>query len=203
MFLDLSYSDINIYDFKSDENWTDFYGYAIEAKPHNAPKPLGKNIDLRMFVVSDHAGDKMNCCSSNGYMIFMNKSMIDWHIKKHATVESAVIESEFVAIKQGVKALRRIRYKLRMMGIEISGPTYIYGDNISVVHNTSKHEPVLKKKSNSICYHFVREAVSMKECLTTHVPTLKNWADLLTKVISGKKRQYLFSGVLYDIYYYE
>ena len=73
---------------------------------------------------------------------------------------------------------------------------------MSVIHNTSKPESVLKNKSNSICYHFVREDVAMKECLTTHVPTARNWADILTKVLFGKKRQELVQGVLFDIYDY-
>ena len=72
-----------------------------------------------------------------------------------------------------------------------------------VVNNTSKPESTLKKKSNSICYHFVEEAVAMKECLTTWIPTLKNWADLLTKVLSGRKRRELVKGIFYDIYDYE
>ncbi len=88
------------------------------------------------------------------------------------------------------------------MGIDIDSPTYIYGDNMSVINNTSKPESCLKKKSNSICCHFVREAVAARECLTTHIPTLKNFADLLTKVLSGRKRRELVSGVLYDIYVY-
>ena len=75
-----------------------------------------------------------------------------------------------------------------MMGVRIDGPTYVYGDNMSVIHNTSKPESVLKKKSNSICYYFVREAFAMRECLTTHVPTARNWADLLTKFLFGNKR---------------
>ena len=73
---------------------------------------------------------------------------------------------------------------------------------MSVIHNTSKPESVLKKKSNSICYRFVSEAVAMRECLTTHVPTAINWADLLTKVLYGNKRQELVQGVLFDIYDY-
>ena len=75
-----------------------------------------------------------------------------------------------------------------MMGVNIDGPTYVYGDNMSIIHNTPKPESVLKKKSNSIFYHFVREAFTMKECLTTHVPTARNWYDLPTKVLFGKKR---------------
>ena len=67
-------------------------------------------------------------------------------------------------MKQGVEALRGLRYKLRMMGVPIDGPTFVYGDNMSVVHSTSRPESPLKKKSNSICYHFVREAVAMGGC---------------------------------------
>ena len=129
--------------------------------------------------------------------------MISWLPKRQATVESAVFGSEFIALKQGVEALQGIRCKLQMMGIPVDGPTYIYGDNMSIINNTSNAESVLKKKSNSICYHFVREAVAMKECLTTWIPSLKNWADLITKVLSGNTRRELVKGVLYDIYDYE
>ena len=155
-----------------------------------------------MFVDSYHAGDKSDRRSRTGYMIFMNMAMINWHTKKQATVDGAVFGAECVAMKQGVEALRGIRLKQRMMGVKIDGPTYVYDDNMSFIHNTSKPESVLKKKSNSVCYHFVREAVAMREFLTTHVPTARNWADLLTNVLCGKKRQELVQGVLFEIYDY-
>ena len=154
-----------------------------------------------MFVDSNHAGENVDRCLRTGFVIFMNMAVINWHTKKHATVEGAVFHAEFVAMKQGVEALRGISYKLRMMGVPIDGPTLIYGDNMSVVHNTSKPESTLKKKSNSICYHFVREAVAMKECLIIHVCTENNWADLLTKVLFRKKKRRLVAGtILFDIY---
>ncbi len=89
-----------------------------------------------------------------------------------------------------------------MMGVTINGPTYVYGDNMSVIKNTSKPHSTLRKKSNIICYHFVREAVSMKKCLTTHIPTLQKLSDLLTKVLSGRKKSELVQGVMWDIYNY-
>ena len=135
-------------------------------------------------------------------MVFINMAMINWHTKKQDTVEGAVFGAEFVAMTQGVEALRGIRFNLRMMGVKIDGPTYVYGDNMYVLQNTSKPESVLKKKSNSIYYHFLIEAVAMRECLTTPVPTARNWADLLTKVLFGKKIRELFQGVLFDIYNY-
>jgi hypothetical protein len=51
------------------------------------------------------------------------------------------------------------------MGVPIDGPTYMFCDIMSVVHNTSAPESILKKKSNSIAYHAVREVVAMGELL--------------------------------------
>jgi hypothetical protein len=103
-------------------------------------------------------------------------------------------------MKQGTEALRGLRYKLRMMGVPLSGPSFVYGDNMSVIHNTQRPESTLKKKSNSVCYHAVREAVAMGECLTGHIPTENNPADLATKLIpGGMKRDHLVGLVLYDI----
>jgi hypothetical protein len=41
----------------------------------------------------------------------------------------------------------------------LSGPTYVYRDNMPVVQKTYRPEYVLKKKSNSIFYHAVRDGV--------------------------------------------
>ena len=73
-----------------------------------------------------------------------------------------------------MEILRWIRYKLRMMGVLISVPQYIYGDNMSVIHNTQIPESTLKKNSNYICYHAIRESVVMGESFTGRVGTNKN-----------------------------
>ncbi len=49
----------------------------------------------------------------------------------------------------------------RMMGIPLSGPSYVYGVNKSVITNLTTPESTLKIKSNSICYHAIRESVAM------------------------------------------
>ena len=130
----------------------------------------------------------------------MNTALIDWLSKKQSTIEGSVFGAEFVAMKTGVEALKGIRYKLRMMGVPLTGPTYVYGDNMSVIYNTSRPESVLKKKSNSVCYHAVRESVTMKEVLTSHIPTHQNYANLLTKVLYGQKQRNCVEGIMYDIY---
>ena len=73
------------------------------------------------------------------------------------------------------------------MDIPIFGLSYIYGDNMSVVHNLLRPESLLRKKNNSVCYHAVCESVAMSESLVGHIPCKENVADLLTKVIMGKR----------------
>ena len=50
-----------------------------------------------------------------------------------------------------------------------------------VVHNISRPETVLRKKSNSVCYHAVHEAAAMGESLVGHIPSKENITDLMTK----------------------
>ena len=196
---DPSYPDID-YDSFPACDWKEFYGDVEEAIPDKVPQPLGREVDLRMYVDSDHAGDKSTRRSRTGMLIYCNSALIEWVSKKQPTVESSVFGAEFVAMKFGIEKLRALRYKLRMMGVPISGASYVYGDNLSVVTNAQKPESQLRKKNNAICYHAVRESVAMGECLVTHVRTQDNLADVLTKVLFGGKRRDLVGRILYDIF---
>ena len=106
-------------------------------------------------------------------------------------------------MKHGIiENLCGIRYKLRMMGVPIDGATRIFGDNMSVAINSSKPELTLKKKSNSVCYHAVREAVVMGEALVAHIGTAYNLADLFTNVLYGQTRRFLVGRLLYNVFPY-
>ena len=199
LVFDPTYPTINMNDFPT-YDWTEFYGDVKEAIPADMPEPLGKDVDLRMFVDSDHAGDKTTRRSRSGILIYLNMALIDWLSKRQPTIETSVFGAEFVAMKQGTERLRGIRYKLRMMGVPLDGPSYIYGDNKSAITNSTTPESTLNKKNNAICYHAIRESVAMGESLLTHIKTSDNLADLLTKVTFGAKRRKLVGGILYDIF---
>ena len=72
---------------------------------------------------------------------------------------------------QGIYALKG--FELRMMDILVSSPSYIFGDNVSVGCNIFKSESVLRKKSNSVCYHSVHESVAMGEAPVGNIPSKK------------------------------
>ena len=199
MCFDPTYPEIDMGAFKECD-WKTFYGDVKEAVPPNAPKARGKEVDLCSYIDSDHAGEELTRRSRTGFFIFLNTAPFTWFSKRQPTVETSVFGAEFVAMKNGMETLRGLRYKLRMMGVPLSGPSFIYGDNMSVIHNRQRPESMLRKKSNSICYHAVRESAAMGESLTAHVSTHHNPADICTKVLpGGQKRDFITSLVLYNL----
>jgi hypothetical protein len=75
----------------------------------------------------------------------------------------STLGSKFVAMKQATEYIRGLRYKLRMMGITVDEPAYVFGDNQLVLANTTTPGSMLKKISNAIAYHFLREGCARDE----------------------------------------
>ena len=110
-----------------------------------------------VYVNSDHAGDTVTRRSRTGFVIFLNGAPIYCNSKKQTSCEFFSFGSEFCAMKQATEYVKGFRYKLRIMGITAENPTFIFGDNQSVLANTTLTKSMLKKKTQSIAYHFVRE----------------------------------------------
>ena len=185
------------------EDWSySAYGYESlkEELPVNMPVPHGKPFTIRVFVDADHAGDLVTRRSRTGFIVFLNNAPIYWSSKKQSSVETSTFGSEFVAMKQATEYVRGLRYKLRMMGILVDEPAFVFGDNQSVLCNTTMPGSTLKKKNNAIAYHHVREGVARDEWRTAYVNTDENVADLLTKPLSGPKRWKFVRMVLHHIY---
>jgi hypothetical protein len=172
-----------------------------EELPPNMPEPRGMGFTMRAKVDADHAADTVTRRSRTGFIIYLNCAPIYWSSKKQTSVESSSFGSEFVAMKQCCEYLRGLRYKLRMMGIPCDAPAYILGDNQSVLANTTVPDSTLKKKSQSICYHYVREGAARDEWRTSYVNTHSNESDLLTKLLpSGDKRKGFVRNLLHHIF---
>ena len=90
-----------------------------------------------------------------------------------------------------------LRYKLRMMGVQVDGPTNVFCDNELVVKNSTKPESTLKKKHNAIAYHRVREAQAAGIVRIAKEDGETNLADVLTKCLPGPRLRELCSRVLW------
>ena len=188
----------------SRKDWTSSeYGHidGEEEIPPNAPVPRGMGFIMRAKVDADHAGDTVTRRSRTGFMVFLNSSLVYFSSKKQLSVESSSFGSEFIAMKQCCEYVRGLRYKLRMMGIPCNRPTYIMGDNQSVLANASVPDSTLKKKNQSIAYFFVREGSARDEWRVAYVKSELNEADLLTKQLPhGEKRKSFVRNLLHHIF---
>ena len=117
--------------------------------------------------------------------------------RNDSRLEASTFGSEFVALKTAVDLIEGLRYKLRMFGIPVDGPTSVLCDNSSVVQNTTAPESPLKKKHLSIAYHRCREACAAKTIVIGYVNTKDNLADLATKVLPALQRHKLVRMILW------
>ena len=203
MVFDLTVPEINESYFEQ-KDWTAIeFGHieGQEAKPSNMPESRGMGFNMLAKVDAYHAGDSITRISRTGYLVYLNSSLAYWLSKKQISVESSSFGSECCAMKLCCEYIRGLRYKLRMMGIAVNGPDYIYGDNQSVLLNKSIPDSNIKKKSQSIAYHFTREGASIVEWRKSYVNTNENKSDLLTKQLPAcENRRGFVRDLLHHIY---
>ena len=194
--LDLEVSSFSMMSHRT--NMRRVYPDAHEDLPPNAPKPRGASVQMNCFVDASHADDRFTRRSQTGIIIYCNMAPISWYSKRQNTVESSTFGSEFVALRIATELVISLRYKLRMFGVPIDGPTNVFCDNEAVYKNVSSSDSQLKKKHNSICYHKVRESVAAGIIFVFKENSETNLADILTKSLNAVRRKFLRSKIMLD-----
>jgi hypothetical protein len=106
---------------------------------------------------------------------------VKWISKRQKTVESSTYGSELVASRIATEIAIEYQYALCMLGIKVDGSAMMFGDNKSVVINTTMPSSQLKKKHNAMAYHRVCEVIAARIISFFHIPSASNFADILTK----------------------
>jgi capsule polysaccharide modification protein KpsS len=156
-------------------DWKQFYpDINGEIMPIGRPRPRGKSVQISIFCDAAYGACHVTRRSTTGIVKFINGAPIQAYSKRQNTIETSTFGSEFVALKIAAEMNEALRYKLRMMGVEVDGPTNCFCDNKSVVTN---------KKNNFIAYHKVRESVASESIRIAHEKGTNNLADMLTKFL--------------------
>ena len=182
----------------TDGIWEEYYPDAEEELPPDQPAPLPTKAQITIYVDADHAHDTVTRRSVTGIMIFVNQTLVKYVSKRQKTVETSSYGSELVAARVAVELAMEYRYCLRMLGVEIDGPCRMFGDNNSVILNTTLPSSMLKKKHQSIAYHAIRMAQAANIIIFEHVRSEDNWADVLTKPLSPVKFMSLVRPLLFQ-----
>jgi hypothetical protein len=159
----------------------DQYPGAFEEIDANLPKPLINEIEITVFVDSDHAHDKVSRRSITGLLIFVGRTPVFYTSKRQGAIETLTYGAEFCGMKTAVEELIAVRYMLRCLGVKVEHASMICGDNLGVIQNATISESLLKKKHVAIAYHKTREAAAAGICHPIKMGGVNNFADTLTK----------------------
>jgi hypothetical protein len=123
----------------------------------------------------------------SGIIHLLNQTPIQWFCKKQNVVETATYGSEFMVARQATEQIMDLRYTLRMLGIPLDGPAWMFGDNQSVITSSTIPHSNLNKRHNALSYHRVREAISAQILYFIHIDGKLNPSDVMTKFLSWAK----------------
>ena len=153
---------------------TTIYGKVQEIIPDDMPQPLGKPVVLSSFVDANLYHDYITGRALTAILHFINQTPFDWYCKRQATVETATFGSEFVAARISVDQITDIRTTIRYFGVPIKGKSYLFGDNSSVITNSTLPHSQLGKRYQALSYHKVREAVASDMVSFHHIKGTSN-----------------------------
>ena len=159
------------------------YGNVNEELPDNMPTPKGKPVRTTTFVDANLMHDLTTGRSASGVLHMVNATPIEWFSKRQNTVETATYGSEFTAARLATDQLVDLRYTLRMLGVPLDGPAWMFGDNQSVITSSNLPHSPLTKRHNALAYHRVREAIAAKMMHFIHIDGKENPADVMTKFL--------------------
>ncbi len=109
-------------------------GRSFTGTPKKRSQRTNQNLKARAcrHIVSSMPimllGDTETRRSQTGILLFCNKAPTMWFSKRQNSVEASTFGSEFTAMKNAVEMIEALRYKLRMFGVPIEGPTNVFCD---------------------------------------------------------------------------
>ena len=104
-------------------------------------------------------------------------------LQKHNTVEISAFGSKFVAMWITRDLIVALRYKLRMFGVSLYGPSNVMYNNQGLANKTNLPQSTLGTKQNTVNYNVVREAASSGILQVGKEDTETNLACIMTNIL--------------------
>jgi len=173
------------------------YPEAVEELSINAPTPCFQPFPTTCFVDASHGGDQGSRRSISGILLFVGSTVVLGKSKMQPAVQSSTFTAEFMAMRTATELIMGLRFLLRSLGVPVTEPTRMYGDNEASINNATHFTACLKRKHNAISYLRVRECVAAGVIDLTHINTDWNYADMLTKGLCASKLTTFRDQIMY------
>ncbi|KAI0529694.1 hypothetical protein KFK09_002249 [Dendrobium nobile] len=150
--------------------------------------PLSKGeLKLTTYSDADWAADMDERKFVSGFCTYLGSNLILWSVKKQATVARSSTEAEYRALAAATSDVLWLRRLMADFHVPRSQATSIFCDNISTL--TLAHNPVFhaRTKHIEIDHHFISDRIRHNTIDVSHISSLDQPADILTKPLSATR----------------
>ncbi|GKV51593.1 hypothetical protein SLEP1_g58230 [Rubroshorea leprosula] len=140
-----------------------------------------------LWYLKDWVGDKDTYHSTTGYVVFLDSNPISWRACKQKTIARSSTKAEYRALAAASFELVWIKHLLHELGHPVSECPAIYCDNVGATHLSSNSVMHTRMKHIAIDLHFVWELVDHKVLRVSHISTVDQLVDGLTKPLSSRR----------------
>lgn len=135
------------------------------------------------FVDSSHGDNRTTGKSTMGYVFTMAGGPVSWSFQVQKRVALSTTEAEYVAAVHGGQQSKWMGSFLDELELYKDWPYPLWCDNnstIDLAHSTKGHG---KSKHFSMDYHWIHNAVQLKELDVKYIASEENLADVFTKMV--------------------
>lgn len=146
-----------------------------------------ENTILRGFSDSDYTGDTQFARSTTGYVLTLYGAAFCWKSRRQTTTARAAEEAEYMALADTSSEAMWIQE----LNAEIlsTDPSVlpIHSDSMGAINRALEAKYHGRLKHITVRYHFVRHVLDSRFITISHIPSLNNVADILTKPLGLAK----------------
>lgn len=136
---------------------------------------------LQVYSNVDWVGDRDDYTYTIAFILFLGGNPISWCSKKQRIVARSSTEAEYRVVASTTTKATWVSNLFFELGVTLPQSPTIFYDNLNATHlcvNLIFHSCM---KHVALDYHFVREKVVASFLKVSHIPTLSQLADVLTK----------------------
>jgi len=141
---------------------------------------------LNGYTNADMAGDVDSRKSTSSYMMTFARGAVSWQSRLQNCVALFSIEVEYIVVTEAAKELLWMQKFLQELGLS-QEKNVLYCARQSVIHlrkNSTFHS---RSKHIEVRYHWVRDALEMKQLSLEKIHTKENGSDMMTKILPAEK----------------
>ena len=98
---------------------------------------FGSELETAIFFDADHAHDQKTCRSISRIIQFVRCTPVLWSSRRQGCIATSTYCAEFIVMRQAIEEAISLCYMLCSLGISVTNPTNLYGDNFGLIQSAS------------------------------------------------------------------